>query len=292
MFSPLATGSGSAIIGVHPQQEAEVILINGNPVESIAATDRGLAYGDGCFTTGRVRAGRLQLEQAHVDRLWLACERLFMTPPERELLLREIRQQAELVQEGVLKVLLTRGSGGRGYSAQGCHQTQRIIFTSAWPTHYASWQAHGIVLGDSSIALSCQPLLAGIKHLNRLEQVLIRREIDQQGWDEAAVLDTEGRLVECCAANLLWRCGDTVFTPRLERAGVSGIMRGAIMEYLASCGQTCLEVDDTRAALDEADEILLCNALLPVVPVRIYRQRELHDFTLCRQLQRFLDDSL
>ncbi|MDA1381952.1 aminotransferase class IV [Plesiomonas shigelloides subsp. oncorhynchi] len=93
--------------------------------------------------------------------------------------------------------------------------------------------------------------------------------------------------MECCAANLLWRCGDTVFTPRLERAGVSGIMRGAIMAYLASCGQTCLEVDATRAALDEADEILLCNALLPVVPVRIYRQRELHDFTLCRQLQRF-----
>ncbi|MGL5399163.1 MAG: aminotransferase class IV, partial [Plesiomonas shigelloides] len=112
MFSALATGSGSAIIGVHPQQEAEVILINGNAVESITATDRGLAYGDGCFTTGRVRAGRLQLEQAHVDRLWLACERLFMTPPERDLLLRDIRQQAELVQEGVLKVLLTRGSGG------------------------------------------------------------------------------------------------------------------------------------------------------------------------------------
>ncbi|MGL4269005.1 MAG: aminodeoxychorismate lyase, partial [Plesiomonas sp.] len=162
-----------------------MILINGNPAETIAATDRGLAYGDGCFTTGRVRRGRLQLEQAHLDRLWQACERLFITPPEREQLQDEIRQQASLLHDGVLKVLLTRGSGGRGYSTQGCDTTLRMISTSVWPAHYTRWQQQGIVLGESNIPLACHPLLAGIKHLNRLEQVLIRRQIDQQGWDEA-----------------------------------------------------------------------------------------------------------
>jgi 4-amino-4-deoxychorismate lyase len=111
-------------------------------------------------------------------------------------------------------------------------------------------------------------LLAGVKHLNRLEQVLIRQHLDQTGGDEALVLDTAGTVVECCAANLFWRKGNDIYTPRLEHAGVDGIMRRYLMAQMAAFGQTCQLIDGARDDVMNADEVVICNALMPVLPVR------------------------
>jgi len=161
---------------------------------------------------------------------------------------------------------------------------------SAYPAHYDGWRREGIVLALSPVRLGRNPLLAGIKHLNRLEQVLIRTHLEQTDADEALVLDSEGFITECCAANLFWRQGKDVFTPRLDQAGVNGLMRQFCLQQLAHSGYHVVEVQAREAALAEADEMVVCNALMPLVPVRQYgsqrfSSRELYAFLapLCEQ---------
>ena len=194
-------------------------------------------------------------------------------------------------QQAVLKVLLSRGSGGRGYSGSACVQPTRMLSISAWPSHYARWREEGITLTLSPVRLGRNPLLAGIKHLNRLDQVLIRAHLEQTEADDALVLDSDGWLTECCAANIFWRQGNAVLTPRLDQAGVNGIMRQHCIQLLAGSHFDVREVNAPVSALAEADEVIVCNALMPVIPVRAYgaqrwTSRELYHFLAprCEQL--------
>ncbi len=260
-----------------------MFLINGCQQQTLAANDRAVQFGDGCFTTARIQTGEIQLLQAHLARLRDAFERLFIPFTDWAILEQEMIALAGRQQTGVLKVMITRGAGGRGYSAAGCQTPTRILSLSALPAHYARWQQEGITLALSPIRLGRNPHLAGVKHLNRLEQVLIRTHLEQTAGDEALVLDSDGLLTECCAANLFWRQGMTVFTPCLDQAGVKGIMRQFIIDRLAASGFTFAEVAAPLKALADADEVLICNALMPVVPVNAcgeweWTSRELYSF--------------
>ena len=267
-----------------------MFLINGMPQDHLPASDRAVQFGDGCFTTARIVDGEVSLLAAHLQRLQSACETLLIPFEHWKELEAEMTAQAEDVASGVLKVIITRGSGGRGYSAANCLQPTRILSVSAFPAHYTRWREEGITLSLSPIRLGRNPMLAGIKHLNRLEQVLIRTYLDQTGGDEALVLDSEGLITECCAANLFWRCGRDVFTPRLDQAGVNGLMRQFCLQQLAHSDFRVVEVNAHEEALAAADEVIVCNALMPVVPVRQYGEqrwtsRELYQFLapLCEQ---------
>lgn len=267
-----------------------MFLINGIKQVQLPASDRAIQFGDGCFTTARIVEGKVCLLEAHLQRLRTACEKLFIPFAQWTALENEMTDQAHGVERGVLKVIITRGSGGRGYSAAGCQDPVRILSVSAWPAHYDRWRQEGITLALSPVRLGRNPQLAGIKHLNRLEQVLIRSHLEQTDADEALVLDSEGFITECCAANLFWRQGKDVFTPRLDQAGVNGLMRQFCLRQLAHSGFRVVEVQAREAALADADEIVVCNALMPVVPVRQYGphhfiSRELYSFLapLCEQ---------
>ncbi|WP_192458665.1 aminodeoxychorismate lyase [Musicola keenii] len=257
--------------------------IDGVQEQALSVLDRSAQFGDGCFTTARVSNGRIIWLERHLQRLQQAAERLRLPEIDWLLLQREMAQAAAGQEKGVVKVILTRGQGGRGYSPAGCHASVRVVMQTAYPAHYARWRQEGIRLSLSSVTLAQSALLAGIKHLNRLEQVFIRMDLEQSGADEALVLDTSGALVECCAANLFWRKGRRVFTPDLSLSGVNGVARQHIMAVLAS---TDLRVQEVTAPLDvlaDADEVLICNALMPVIPVNQahtwhYRSRELFDF--------------
>ncbi|YCI80251.1 aminodeoxychorismate lyase [Enterobacteriaceae bacterium] len=260
-----------------------MFLINGAWQETLPANDRAIQFGDGCFTTARIRDGEVCLLVAHLERLKQACERLLIPFSAWAELNTEMVALAEEHREGVLKVIISRGSGGRGYSTASCTAPTRLLSVSPLPTHYAQWRERGITLTLSPIRLGRNPSLAGLKHLNRLEQVLIRSHLDQSGADEALVLDSDGWLTECCAANLFWRKGRVVFTPRLDQAGVNGLMRQRILSCLQHSAWQVNEVSETVATLDTADEVILCNALMPLVPVgafenRTWVSRELYQF--------------
>ncbi|WP_415999715.1 aminodeoxychorismate lyase [Citrobacter portucalensis] len=243
-------------------------LINGKPSALLNAGDRSIQFGDGCFTTARIVDGEVQLFNAHVCRLKQACQRLAIPFTEWALLSQEITQLASQQEAGVLKIIISRGTGGRGYSPRQCEPPTRILSTSASPSHYDRWRQEGITLALSPVRLGRNPLLAGLKHLNRLEQVLIRSHLEQTDANEALVLDSEGWVTECCAANLFWRKGDVVYTPRLDQAGVNGIMRQFCIRMLAQSPFSIVEVYAGLEEVMQADEIVVCNALMPIIPVR------------------------
>ena len=246
-----------------------MIWINGEQQQQIAVSDRALHYGDGCFTTARLQQGNIALLEAHLQRLREATSALRINGVDWRILKEEMQVAAASgpQAEGVLKVILTRGSGGRGYSAADCRQPTRIVMLSAAPGHYAALRETGVRLATSAIRLGINPQLAGIKHLNRLEQVLIRTELEQSGADEALVLDTEGKLVECCAANLFWRKENQLFTPALNGSGVNGIMRRHVIGLARRHGYLCQEVRALPETLGDADEVFITNALMPILPV-------------------------
>ena len=265
-------------------------LINGVEQNTLAVNDRAVQFGDGCFTTARIRESRVEWLSEHLNRLKLNCQALMIPFTEWERLEQEMVSLAASHADGVLKVIITRGSGGRGYSAAACQSPTRILSVSPAPAHYPHWQQKGITLVLSPVRLGRNPMLAGLKHLNRLEQVLIRTHLEQTAADEALVLDSEGWVTECCAANLFWRAGDTVFTPRLDHAGVNGIMRQRCLSMLAPSRFRVVEVNAREDAVRQADEVVVCNALMPVVPVNQfedvrYLSRELFEFLapLCEQ---------
>lgn len=265
-------------------------LVNGKPSESISIRDRGLQFGDGCFTTALLKNGQILHYSAHIARLQQDCQRLRITNVDWPALSQEMQQVATGQQLATLKIIITRGESQRGYSSGGQPAT-RIVQLSAYPQQYSLWREQGIRLITSTIRLSTSPLLAGIKHLNRIEQVLIRLQLDAEQAEDALVLDNEGKLVECGSSNIFWRTGNKIFTPDLTYCGVNGIMRRYLILLLEKQGYTieCLRVE--KSALAQADEVFVCNALMPVLPVRQIDQQTYQLGELTRQLAAIANDS-
>ncbi|MGJ7457012.1 aminodeoxychorismate lyase [Halomonas sp. RA08-2] len=221
--------------------------------------DRGAAYGDGLFETMLLRDGRPLLWDEHLARLARGCHALGIPmPPGREL-------AAPLAKAGtgleVLKLMLTRGSGGRGYrppvSPQARLRWQLAVFAPA----ETRWQ-QGVRVRFCRLRLGIQPALAGLKHLNRLENVMARAEWDDEAVAEGLLCDSDGRLVEATAMNLFWQREGRLETPRLDRCGVAGTLREALKERLPIA-----EVDAGPQALDQAEAVWLGNSVQGVWPV-------------------------
>ncbi|MGF1698846.1 aminodeoxychorismate lyase [Photobacterium makurazakiensis] len=245
-----------------------MILINGECQSQIAVTDRAIQYGDGCFTTMLVEQGQVQLWPFHLERLKKTVRAFSLAEPDWSKVEANVLGLAQRYPEkGGIKVLISRGSGGRGYSTQGCQLTQVVVSDFAWPAHYEQWQQAGITLGVCQQRLSISPMLAGHKHLNRLEQVLLKQETERLGFQDAVVLDANGCVMESVASNIFWRIGQTVYTPLLDLSGVHGVMRRHVIEIINALGY-CLEfVKTPLERLLCADEIFITNALMALVPV-------------------------
>ncbi|MEJ2763149.1 aminodeoxychorismate lyase [Photobacterium sp. MCCC 1A19761] len=262
-----------------------MILINGVETDAVSVADRALQYGDGCFTTILIEQGQPRLWPLHLKRLQHTLAALRIAAPDWQALAEQVhRLAAAFPDKGGVKVLISRGAGGRGYSPAGCLDTQVIVSDFAWPSQYQQWQQHGIALGVCRQRLSTSPMLAGLKHLNRLEQVLLKQETQDRGWLDAVVLDADGCVAETVASNIFWRKGQTVFTPSLEACGVHGVMRSHVLGLLAQ-SQYCTEF--VKSPLDElryADEVFITNALMALVPISEIEGKTFTEQTLLREL--------
>ena len=242
-----------------------VRLYAGNEaVSRIAPSNRGIAYGDGLFETMRVHRGVVPWWYRHQVRLARGASRLQLALPEAALVTREIAGMAQAGGDGVLKLVCSRGVGGRGY-APDPHVS--CDWQLSWHPLPAAVPGAGLALRWCSTALARQPLLAGMKHCNRLEQVLARAEWnDPQGADrdadEGLLCDTQRRVISAISANLfVLREGHWV-TPALDACGVAGICRGVLLEALDAREATL-----TPADVEAADAIFLCNAVRGILPV-------------------------
>lgn len=241
-------------------------LVNGRPGSALSLRDRGLAYGDGLFETIRVSRGKATLLDAHMRRLGHGATVLRIA-----LMLDAIRAELESAAaelgSGLLKLIITRGESGRGYAMPEQAEPNRILYFSPLPDYPASNAQEGISLYPCATRLGCQPLLAGIKHLNRLEQVLARSEWQDTTYAEGLVRDLQGRPVEGTMSNLFLRLRGQWITPALDQCGVRGVMREYLMEQLATAGEVVTERDIHFSELLESDEVFCCNSVFGVWPV-------------------------
>lgn len=229
--------------------------------------DRGFAYGDGVFRTLLVREGQPLDWQRHYRKLSYDCGRLGIPCPDSELLLSDIRRLCDHGSAGI-KLVVTRGEGRRGYAVPAPVKPMRVALRFELPDYPPQFAAEGVRLHLCALRLAEQPLLAGIKHLNRLENVLARMEWNDPGIAEGLLLDAHGRVIECTASNLFIRCGRTLLTPALELCGVAGVTRERIIELAPSLGYAVEIADFWLPQLLQADEAIICNSLYGAWQVR------------------------
>lgn len=237
-------------------------------IESRSARDRASHYGDGVFTTALVSKGEIQLLPYHQRRLNTDALSLSLPPVDGHLWV-EAKILAGKLYDGVLKIVLSAGVGGRGYQRPDQLLPNAQFFTSSFPEHYTLWKKQGVDLCVSDVTLSHQPILAGIKHLNRLEQVLIKREFDSSLYHDALVLDSLGHVVETSSANVfICTRNQTWVTPSLSNCGVKGVMRQKILDIFATNSIPCEVRDITLEEVKRAECLVMCNALMGIVTVR------------------------
>ncbi|MGE7960091.1 aminodeoxychorismate lyase [Pseudomonas sp. NPDC089530] len=259
--------------------------VDGRPADVLSLKDRGLAYGDGLFETIAVRAGQPLLLERHLSRLAEGSTRLAIAA-DQALIRSELKAYASQLGEGVLKLILTRGDSLRGYAADPLAQPRRILQGSAPAAYPAAHAEQGIRLFPCTTRLSEQPLLAGLKHLNRLEQVLARSEWRDSEHAEGLMLDVSGRVIEGVFSNLFLVRDGVLFTADLSRCGVAGVMRAEILFQAASLGIATEVVDISLEQLQQADEVFVCNSVYGVWPVLACGALRWPAGPLTRKLQR------
>jgi 4-amino-4-deoxychorismate lyase len=251
-------------------------LINGQFNESVPVQDRGLHYGDGLFETLAVNGRQPLCWDKHYARLKKGCARLGMECPPSAELFAEALQLCNDSGKSVLKIILTRGQGGRGYRPpEKTNPLTRIMGTYPWPGHPPECITAGIKTRLCNTRLARHPQLAGIKHLNRLEQVLARSEWDDPDIAEGLMLDTNDNVIEGTMSNLFILNGSLLLTPDITECGIEGIIRQCVLELAADINLETSIATLTEQDLFAADEIFLCNSIIGIWPVR---QLENHKF--------------
>ncbi|MCK9538322.1 MAG: aminodeoxychorismate lyase [Dokdonella sp.] len=257
------------------------MLVDGVVAGVVDASDRGLAYGDGLFETIAFVAGRAPLWERHMARLAAGCTRLGLPAPDARLLADEAARVAAGELRSVVRICLTRGRGARGYAPPPRTVPTRIVAAHPAPVPDADGQRRGIRVRLCNLRLAAQPALAGLKHLNRLEQVLARDEWDDPAIGEGLLRDADGRLVSATAANLFLVRAGVLQTPALDRCGVAGVARAQVLAWHAGCQVREIEMGDLMLA----DEVFLTSSVRGVVPVTALDGRSWPVGPLTRTLQ-------
>lgn len=245
-----------------------MILINGVSKEHIEVTDRGFQYGDGLFETIEVRDGKAVFLERHLERLSSGCVRLLIPFPGAELLSFELKQLCSSSARAALKIIVTRGSGGRGYRQPDVIEPSRVLSLHPYPDYPEIYQQQGVVARFCTSRLGLNPTLAGIKHLNRLEQVMARAEWHDPAIQEGLMLDVNDHVIEGTMTNLFYIKNNSLYTAALANSGVAGIMRGIIMALATDQGVPVIEHLYTQDELLTADELFVCNSIIGIWPIK------------------------
>ena len=244
---------------------AQSYLINGSFDNVISPLDRGFAYGDGIFRTFVMRDSQPEYWPLHYQKLVADCAAINIVCPSAELLMSDLQQLFLPDELAVAKIIITRGEGSRGYAPPAITAPTRVVVKSLMPEYPAERFSVGVHLTICATRLAPQAKLAGIKHLNRLENVLARMEWGSDyiasGIADGIMLDMQGNVIECTAANVFARFGDTLITPSLNLCGVAGVTRQRIMNVAHALSLKVSEETFDLEKLLSADEAIICNSL-------------------------------
>ena len=253
------------------KQPVCISLVNGVPTDLICIADRGLAYGHGVFETVRVHRAQPNLLDYHLERLTCGAKRL-QIPIVADVVVRQLEQLLELAaarqwRDGVAKIVVTAGAGGRGYAAPNQVTANIVVQWHPLPEISQGAVRDGVRLKLCSYRLPKNPPLAGLKHLNRLDQVIARAELED-GFQEGLLLDADDRVIEGVSSNVFVRIGGQLVTPLLDNCGVAGVMRRMVVEKLCpALNLPCVQRSIMADELKRADEMFICNSLCGIYPV-------------------------
>lgn len=255
--------------------KSNVCFFNGEPVNSVPVDDRGLSYGHGLFETIRLSNGSVPLWNYHFSRLTGGAAKLGIKI-DRQLVQSYLEQLTTACPaDGIIKVIVTAGSGGRGYRSSSL-RSNYLLQWFPLPEYPATHQQLGITLKYCQHPLSHSPQLAGIKHLNRLDQVVARAEWEDE-YTEGLMFDQQGNVVEAVSSNLFFYHEGVWLTPKLDQCGVRGVMRQYLMEELMmeqlikqQSPSSSNQVEEVTCSLDlllSSDEVFVCNSVIGIWPV-------------------------
>ncbi|EEY98543.1 aminodeoxychorismate lyase [Vibrio sp. RC586] len=259
--------------------------VNGNRLNNVPIHDRSFQYGDGCFTTILTKYGQIQLWPQHKARLQACLDALHITQPDWSRVIEGLESMICPDAKAGLKIHISRGVGGRGYSPTQVSESSVTISAFPFPSHYEQWRQTGVALGICEQRMGLNPLLAGYKHNNRLEQILLKREMDLAGFDDGICLDIHGRVIETTVANLFWCKDGHIFTPCLNNAGVAGIARRCVMDIAKLLGWPVVIDEFALESMLAADEVFITNALLEVAPVKQIGAQQYTIGSMTRRIQ-------
>lgn len=234
-----------------------------NIITHVSPKDRGFQYGDGFFTTAAIQNGKVAHWDLHLERLKTCQSRLSFPDIDWPSLTAHCFELSAKHSTGVLKVVITRGEGGRGYAPPEQAIVNVVTSISPFPTHYALWQQQGVRLHTSGVLLGHQPLLAGLKTLNRLEQVLIKQDAQNYpDYEDVLVCDLDNYVIESSAGNVLAYKGGQWFSPDLSKCGIQGVYLQSLMQH----NNIAVEHLSLNSLFD-MDAVFICNSLMHCVPV-------------------------
>ncbi|WP_305907222.1 aminodeoxychorismate lyase [Methylomarinum sp. Ch1-1] len=260
-------------------------LLNGESKHCVDVSDRGFQYGDGLFETIEILNGKPLFLSSHLDRLLAGCERLLIPPPDRKILTQEARRMSSEVDHAVLKLMVTRGSGGRGYRQPAAIHPTRLFSRHPYPQYPETLQNQGVAVRFCRNRLGLNPTLAGIKHMNRLEQILARAEWRDDDIQEGLMLSHEGYVIEGTMSNVFYVKDQRLISAPVERCGVAGIVRSLIFNLADQHAIEARQDYFLPEQLLQADEIFLTNSIIGIWPVNKLEQQAFTIGPLTKKLQ-------
>lgn len=237
--------------------------VNGQAAHTVDVDDRGFCYGDGVFETIAVRSGAPRFIELHLERLEEGCRALRIPVPDLARLRADVEQRARGSAWGTLKIIVTRGPGERGYAPPPAPRPTVVI--GLRDERPAPTRGGAACLCATRLAL--QPATAGLKTLNRLDQVLARAEWSGDEFVEGLMLDSGGALAGGTSSNLFLVCDGRLLTPDLVAGGIRGIMRRVVLAEAARLGIACAEARLPPGDLYRASEVFVSNALTGLRPI-------------------------
>jgi 4-amino-4-deoxychorismate lyase len=282
------------------QRTLPIISVNGVIDAQVSPLDRGFAYGDGVFETCKMQDAKIPLWTLHKERLLKSCEKLLI-PVALDLIETQLTNLLSALtttetENAVVKITVTRGQGGRGYRLPDFAMPTIVIGIFPAALYPSIFYSEGVAVKICNQRLSCSPSLAGLKHLNRLEQILARAEWQDESIAEGIVFDTKGNLIEAVFSNIFLIRNSELFTPDLSEAGVAGVMRRFIIETIAPRASLNTQIKPLNISdLMNADAAFLCNSLYGIWPVRQLLCENLLTFpphVVTTKLQKLLKEEL
>lgn len=264
-------------------------LVNGEVNACLPVQDRGLHYGDGVFETLLVKNKAIQYLHEHYQRLDMGCQRLQISPVSFDTIERECCQLLGDLENAVIKIIVTRGNAERGYQYRPGQQATRILILYALPDYPPQNWSAGIKARVCETRLASNPRLAGIKHLNRLEQVLARSEWRDPDIAEGIMLDNHGNVIEGTASNIFMVENGQLLTPELSDCGVAGILRQRILCCAQGLGIHTQQEIIPLNRLFRADEVFVSNSIIGVWPISTLAAVEFRVGPVTRKIMKTLE---